>query len=395
MKTTTLLALTLGTALLASCGPTGGQSAQRTALAATEPVADTRADTPTPRQPRAHEEQIEHLRVLHVYGTPQEMGTQLGEIAGDSIRYLMNEYLQKIPGAREREAEAIARAAEYAAHMPDTQLAELRAMATAANVRYEHLLVGQCIIELYEETLCASVAAWGDATPDGNTIVGRNLDWYDDGKLHKHSVVVVRHPNTGRAFVSVGYPGMSGVVTGMNEDGLFVADLVQMVLAREKRPLVQVGMPVMALQRVVLEQAATVDEAVAIIERATRTVPHNYIVADASRAEFLETDSETCNKRPPTNNTVIGTNYAGEKRDRAQLDFRFAVLCQCVDRVRGEVGTEQVEEALGRANLGKLSVQSVVAFPAARKLRVSMGTVPACKGPFVDVDAGALMEVSQ
>ena len=49
------------------------------------------------------------------------------------------------------------------------------------------------------------------------------------------------------------------------------------------------------------------------------------------------------------------------------------------------------EAALGAANSGPLSVMSVVAVPARRALRMSIGNVPACKGPFVDVDAGALM----
>jgi hypothetical protein len=35
---------------------------------------------------------------------------------------------------------------------------------------------------------------------------------------------------------------------------------------------------------------------------------------------------------------------------------------------------------------------SVVAVPLRRALRVSIGPMPACKGPFVDVDAGELMD---
>jgi hypothetical protein len=51
----------------------------------------------------------------------------------------------------------------------------------------------------------------------------------------------------------------------------------------------------------------------------------------------------------------------------------------------------EIEASLAAANDGPLSVMSVVARPAARALRVSIGTVPACKGPFVDLDGAALL----
>jgi hypothetical protein len=73
-------------------------------------------------------------------------------------------------------------------------------------------------------------------------------------------------------------------------------------------------------------------------------------------------------------------------------DLRFGSLCACLDPKVGAIGVPEVEAALAAANGGPLSVMSIVAVPARRLLRVSIGTVPACKGPFVDIDAGALVE---
>jgi hypothetical protein len=390
MRVTTAPLLLLAASLLTL----GGCEAEPSARAAAPvPVVET---TPPPLPPKpAPDPRVDTVaghRVVHLYGSPADMGRQMGELLGDDIRYLIESYLPNIPGARAREAEAVARAEEIAEFIPANQLEETRATAAAAGVRYDHMLVASCIIELYEETLCAGVGAWGDAAEHGETIVGRNLDWYDTADLHEYGMLIVRHPDAGRAFLSLGFPGLPGVVTGMNADGLFVADLVQMPTDGKRAPSAHDGVPVMALQRLVLERCTTVDDAIELMRTTSRTVPQNYLLADAARAAFLETDARRFVEREPMGETVVGTNYAGEKRRERVFDPRFGSICWALDRAPGAVDVATVEKALGLANLGKLSVQSVIAVPARRFLRVSMGTIPACKGPFVDIDAGPLLE---
>ena len=152
------------------------------------------------------------------------------------------------------------------------------------------------------------------------------------------------------------------------------------------------GIPVMSLQRLVLESATTAANAAAILESSPRTVPQNYIVADAAGAVFLETDSAHAVRRAPLNDTLAGTNWAKESRGTLKGDLRFGNLCACLDPKIGTIGVPEIEAALGAANSDRMSIMSVVAMPGRRALRVSSGTVPACKGPFVDVDAGALMD---
>jgi hypothetical protein len=374
----------LAVLVLAACSAATGDVSPPAATATT-------AETPAPKKPAGGlEERVNGVRVVHLTGTPEEMGAQMGEICGEDLRYLLDANLKKIPWIAKDPEAALAKGRRYAAGIPDDQMRELRATAKAARVEAEWLVVAATVIEIVEETrACAAVAAWGMATPARETIVGRNLDWHDNGKLHSRGLLVVRHPEKGRPFVSCGFPGIPGVLTGMNDSGLFTADLVQFGTKVEPRAD---GIPVMSLQRLLLEKCATAAEAAALVESSPRTVPQNYIVADASGAVFLETNASSVTNRAPVGDTVAGTNWPEEKRGTLKGDVRFGNLCACIDDKAGSLGVPEIEAALGAANSGPLSVMSVVAIPARRALRVSIGSVPACKGPFVDVDAGALLE---
>lgn len=378
MRLTLRLALVL---LAAACGAAPLHDSANDAPSAT---------TPERRPARGADRRVNGVRVIHLTGTPEEMGRQMGEMCGAEIRLLLDANLKKIPWIARDTKAALATARRHAAGIPDDQMRELRATAAAAGVEEDWLVVAATVIEVVEEAkACAAVAAWGSATEGGETIVGRNLDWYDIGKLHEHGLVVVRHPEKGGAFLSCGFPGIPGVLTGMNASGLFCADLVQ--FAKTKVPAAEGGIPVMSLQRMALERCTTAEEAARLLESSPRTVPQNYVIADAAGALFLETDGAKVRRRPPVGDVIAGTNWAEEERGQLKGDLRFGNLCACIDGRTGAVGVPEIEASLGAANGGPLSVMSVVARPASRALRISVGTVPACKGPFVDLDGAALL----
>jgi isopenicillin-N N-acyltransferase-like protein len=133
---------------------------------------------------------------------------------------------------------------------------------------------------------CTAFAASGRATADGatpgHTIVGRNFDldldpWFDEDK-----VVQIVKPQDGLPFASVAWPGMTGVVTGINLAGIWIS--VNGGRAAETR---SGGVPVVFTTRAVLEQARSLDEAFRIISHHEPMVSHILLLADGKTGESM------------------------------------------------------------------------------------------------------------
>lgn len=122
---------------------------------------------------------------------------------------------------------------------------------------------------------CSSFALGDGAFADGHVVLARNFDFeagpvFDLGK----TVFLVRED--GRIpYASVAWPGLVGVVSGMNAEG--VAVVVHGGRAREPRT---VGEPVVQSLRDVLGRAKTTTEALALLESKPPMVSHLVFVVD-------------------------------------------------------------------------------------------------------------------
>ncbi|MDD3273466.1 MAG: C45 family autoproteolytic acyltransferase/hydrolase, partial [Bacteroidales bacterium] len=75
----------------------------------------------------------------------------------------------------------------------------------------EYMLVG-----------CTSFAAWGKMSEDSSLVVARNFDFWVGDAFAENKLVTIMEPDSGYKFVSIGWAGMSGVLSGMNEEGLTI-----------------------------------------------------------------------------------------------------------------------------------------------------------------------------
>src|SRR5918993_2065111 len=138
-------------------------------------------------------------------------------------------------------------------------------------------LLGQCFLDLMPMTACSTVGLPAAAAPDSVARMGRNLDFPSFNVADKQSVVMIFRPEGRYQFASVAWPGMVGVLTGMNEHGLTLANME--VGRRQRLPA---AMPYIMLYRTVLERCKTVDEAVKLLEETPRQSANNLMLMDAS-----------------------------------------------------------------------------------------------------------------
>jgi len=109
---------------------------------------------------------------------------------------------------------------------------------------------------------CSAFAAWGNHSADGKIIAGRNFDFFIGEAFRKNRVLIFSKPETGYAFTSYSWPGMVGVLSGMNEAGLSVS-----LNAGPPELPMQAKMPVSILAREILQYASTIEEAVSIAKK--------------------------------------------------------------------------------------------------------------------------------
>lgn len=168
------------------------------------------------------------------------------------------------------------------------------------HVMQDYMLVG-----------CTSFASWGEGTADGNLLIGRNFDFYMGEEFARNKLVMFEKPDTGYAYVSVTWPGMTGVLSGMNTEGLTVT-----INASKLETPSMSATPISILTKEILQYASDIDEAVRIAASRQTFVSESILIGSAKdgRAAIIEkTPSEMAVYDPVSGNPdihqIICTNH--------------------------------------------------------------------------------------
>jgi hypothetical protein len=128
---------------------------------------------------------------------------------------------------------------------------------------------------------CTAFAAAGPATASGHTLVARNFDAEMGEAFDRDKSVTLYRPEGAIPFASVAWPGLTGAVTGLNLEGVWVS-----VNGARGGAAAGAGEPLVLILREILERARTVEDAIRIARARPTMVSHMLLVADGDSREM-------------------------------------------------------------------------------------------------------------
>ena len=331
-------------------------------------------------------ETVDGLPVLHLKGTPYEMGYQHGALLKEHVKGNLDRILNveggkslvKFGPLEVKPRDAIQSIIEIQKpFVPQKFIDEIAGLAAGAGIKPEEARVANFIPEMFH---CSGFAIMNSATKDGTLYHGRVLDYAIDWGLQDHAVVIVCEPEGAIPFVNVSYAGFVGSVTGMNAEHVSIGEMGGGGLGHWS------GMPMAFLVRDALERGKTIDDVLKIYRDTARTCEYFYVVADGktNRAVGMEASWNVM--------TVIEPGQSDPRLNRPVKDCALLSAGdryqELVNRVEKGYGSFNHESALRLMDLGvamKSNLHNVLFEPKSTKFWVSNATSdekPAAEQPY-------------
>ena len=327
---------------------------------------------------------VNHLPVLTVAGTPEEIGRQKAALLAEAVRQLADypKRLVTALGREDRWEKLVTMGRRLGPQIPPDHAAEMRAFAVAFGGDRELGLVANTLMDTYRGSFaCSSLLIEPARSATGGPLFARNLDFFTLDLLQKYSLVLVHRPQGKRAFAAVGFPGLFGCLSGMNDAGLAVA-VHEVYLAQDNAPIFNPqGVPYTFAFRRVLEECATVAEAEKLLGKLPRTTMLNLAVCDARQAAVFEMTAKTLAVRRAEDGLAVCTNHF-RSPELVILPWcrRYGELLKAREQPKLDVAA--MAKKLDEVHQGRMTVQSMIFEPAALRLHLAIGPCPASSQPF-------------
>lgn len=336
---------------------------------------------------------VNHVPVLLLRGTPEEMAAQEVRLTAEAAANLVaapQEFLDKLefPDAWQR---LMNRSKELWSRVPEDYKRELTTLAKESNLSRDELFTVNVLPDLYRNISCSSLIVLPERSASGKMVFGRNLDFFSPRKLYRFTVVKVYYPEGKRhRFVSIGFPGFVGCLTGMNDAGLCLA-VHEVHLSADRSPIYSPeGVPYSMMLRRVMENCSTVEEAVELLKQTPRTTLLSIALCDRNHAAVAEITPRQVVVRESENGVCICTNHFLTPPLRTfALSWRHAALS--TTQQMDAIDLELVKRKMHEVNLGFLTIQSVVMEPADLVIHLAAGPPPATRWQYHRVELASFL----
>jgi hypothetical protein len=341
-------------------------------------------------------EEVSGYRVLHVEGEPYEMGYQQGALLRDDIRELVHFLFDvkakkiqlEIGGVKLLDPRQVIKGivARQRKFIPERFFEEMHGIADGAGMDAQDIVIANFIPELFH---CSGFAISGSATRDGTLYHGRILDYGCDWRLQEHAVLTIAKPRNRIPFVNVTYAGFIGSVTGMNAERISIGEMGGRGMGHWD------GTPMALLVRMVLEEADSLDRAIAIFRDRPRTCEYYFVIADGETRKAVGMEASW---------DVFGVVAMGQGHSKLPTPIQDAVVLSAGDRYKelvkrvqkgfGTFGPESARHLMDRPVAMKSNLHSVLFETASTRFWVANASKdgkPAAEQPYASFQLRELL----
>ncbi|MFH0889340.1 MAG: C45 family peptidase [Planctomycetota bacterium] len=361
----------------------------------------------------------DNISIIHLSGTPQEIGTQHGTLLKENIKKAIQDawdYVDFIvPSKDDILSKAMIRGAlygtakKYLPYIPEEYITEMKALAESAGVTFDDILLINTGPEtpleaasVMKSGFCTSTVLNNEMTIDGSLFHSYNEDIYfppsgiTDKETHykkvrffdKYKVVYFYRPQNGNSFTVSFVCGFINAFAGMNEHGICIS-----LVGPPPNSKLAMGMPVGFQIRSILQKARTLIEAIDMAKSARWTLEGQIAISDG------KTTVSPAN-RGKTNNAVL-IDFGPDKCDITELKngklsegFGGNQMNKLLS-TRGYDKKLTLDLLINRLRYqpydwdgicSKATAYSMVFHPSTRRFWVAIGNAPAPTGTYFGFD---------
>ena len=222
------------------------------------------------------------MLVVYLSGGPEERGFDYGALASDQIKGNLDLFWSEVDDSDLSRSNILAKASARETGLPDNMRKEIRGMAWGAGVNYLDLLA----MNLYGGDVggmggCTQFVAAGSGTVDGNVVASKNRD-----ESGVNILMVMEATGDSYGFIAVTEAGYWGVSFGLNDMSLCDGNNWMPI---PDDAFWEGGYTELTSNRMVLEECASVDEAIQFMDALPKYGGSTLMVADRLEAAFIET----------------------------------------------------------------------------------------------------------
>lgn len=319
---------------------------------------------------------------MYLQGTPYEIGHQHGTLAPDEVRRVAKRLVYGVgllysfkkgewfPSAARKLVE------RQRPFIAPAYFEEMQGLAEGSGVPLELVQMANIFPEFFH---CSGVAVMGDATAGGELLHARVLDYMVGIGLQDYATVMAIARTGVNRFVTIGYSGFIGSVTGMNEKQVAIGEMGGDGAGDWD------GIPMSLLIRQSLENCDTLGDVERFMRESPRTCEYYYLVSDGKGPSAVGIAAT------PKKFETFGP---GDWHERLALPVKDAVLIsgskryeKLVERINerhGHISRGDLIEIIKRPVAMKSNLHNAIFQPQSLRLSVADATndSPACDQPY-------------